>query len=355
MSSICFLIGNIGNCGGTERVTNIIANELVNKNNDVYILNIYGGDSSYYDYDKKIKITKILNDDHIGKKNILKVIFSIRSFVIKNNIKNLVIVDSILSIYSIPALMFLKVNHICWEHFNFKNLFGLKLRYYARKFAAISCDYVITLTERDNFLWNNSLKKINANIITISNPSTFENINNEPSIENKIVISIGRLTEIKGFDMLIKAWAQIYSKNKEWKLKIIGNGDSLNSLKQLAESLGVSSSIYFVGATNNISSYYEQASFYCLSSRSEGLPMVLLEAQSYGLPIISFNCETGPSDIVDKDFLVEAENIDELAKKIDYGMNMEKSDYKKISNNLKINSVNYNINSVVEKWLVIIK
>lgn len=355
MSTICFIISNISNCGGTERVTCLIANKLNEKGHNILILSLCGDSSSYYKLNENIKLFSIMKNQDSGKRNFFKIIRNIRNIVIENKIKNVVVVDSILSIYSVPALVFSKVNHICWEHFNFKNNLGLKYRDYGRILAAYCCDYIVTLTERDRYLWLSGLKKIDAKIIPISNPTTFENIIHEPLLSNKVIIAVGRLTAIKGFDMLITAWSKVCNQNKNWKLKIVGDGEQAKSLRELAESLGVIRSIDFVNATKEIDKFYKEASFYCLSSRFEGLPMVLLEAQAYGLPIISFDCETGPSEIVEKDYLVETNNVELLAEKMNYCMNMDNSEYGKVSRKLKSNSANYTIDKIIEKWLAIIK
>ena len=86
-----------------------------------------------------------------------------------------------------------------------------------------------------------------------------------------------------------------------WKIIIVGTGEDEVSLKEMAVNYGVSDSIIFAGQQKNMDPFYRQASFFCMSSRFEGLPMVLLEAISYGLPIVSYDCDTGPSEIIQND------------------------------------------------------
>ena len=109
-------------------------------------------------------------------------------------------------------------------------------------------------------------------------------------------------------------------KEKEWRLRIIGEGPLKENIKQRIDPLGLGDRVQILSPTGNIEEEFRQASVYLMTSRSEGLPMVLLEAKAFGLPIVSFDCETGPADIIKegKDgFLIECFDIDEMAVKLE--------------------------------------
>ncbi len=83
----------------------------------------------------------------------------------------------------------------------------------------------------------------------------------------------------------------------------------------MADQKHVSDSLIFLGQQKDMNKFYRQASFFCMSSRFDGLPMVLLEAQSYGLPIVSFDCDTGPAEIIihgSNGYLVECFDTSDL-------------------------------------------
>ncbi len=114
--------------------------------------------------------------------------------------------------------------------------------------------------------------------------------------------------------MLLSAWAKVQNEMPDWELVIFGGGDKSPYETQISrEQL---QRVRLESSTKDIGHEYQTSSIYVLSSRYEGLPMVLLEAMSYGLPIISFDCACGPSDILTPDFgkLVPREDIDKLAE-----------------------------------------
>lgn len=358
MKKICFLIGNLNNSGGTERVTTLIANALAQKNFQVSILSLADGKQSFFELKPDIKTYSLYPEKISFKKNFLGTVWRIRRFVTQNQIDTLVVVDSISCVFTVPALFGLKVKHICWEHFNFKVNLGVKYRDIGRKWAAKYCDYVVTLTKRDKELWEQGIKNIKAKIIPIANPSPFEVQENIPSVDYKTILCVGRLTYQKGFDLLITAWAKVAQQVPDWKIVIVGSGEDEQMLKQMAKSLGVDDSIIFAGQQKNMSTFYRQASFFCMSSRFEGLPMVLLEAQSYGLPIVAFDCDTGPAEIVQHNInglLVESGNINGLTNSLLELINLSNIQYEKTSSNAVENSVRYSVNPILKQWLSIIK
>lgn len=361
MKNICFLIDNMSSSGGTERVTSMIANELVNNKYNVFLLSVSECDKSFFEIDQSIKIFSLFSEKVSMKKvfiNALSTIFKIRKFALLNKIDTFIVVDSIYCLFTVPALYRLKIKHICWEHFNFQVSLGTNFRNIARRLAAKYCNIVVTLTKRDKHLWENGLDIINAKIIPIANPSPYRNIGHDPSIKFKTVLAVGRLTHQKGFDLLLEAWAEFCKNDSSWLLRIIGSGKDEALLKSKAENLQISKSVQFFQVTKNIKYFYETCSFFCMSSRFEGLPMVLLEAQSYGLPIISFDCDTGPDELIENNvngYLVEPLNTSQLAVALEKAINLSKDEYKRVSDSAKMNSKHYNLEFIIMQWIDIIQ
>lgn len=357
MKKVCFLVGNMNLSGGTERVTSLIANELVKSGYQITILSIFGGDKPFFNLNSNIEIITIFKNEVSLKIFFIPLVIKIREYIKKSNIDSLVVVDSISCVFTIPALWGLSIKHICWEHFNFNINLGIKFRDIGRKWAAKKCDYVVTLTQRDKDLWENNINNVKAKILTINNPSTPNYRKSLPKLSNKTFLAVGRLINLKGFDLLIEAWALVCQNNGDWILRIVGSGEEETNLKNIARSLGIIERVDFVPNTSDIDSYYEAASFFCLSSRFEGLPMVLLEAQSYGLPVISFDCETGPSEIITNDlngFLIPSNSILELSKSLMNCCSMSTEDYLKMCN-ASINNINrFKISYIINKWINIL-
>lgn len=358
MKNVCFLIANLNNSGGTERVTTLIANKLSEDNRfQVSILSLSEGKNPFFHLDSNINLYSLYEVRPSFKKQFFSTILKMRNFVKNHHIDILVDVDSILCVFTVPALIGLDVKHICWEHFTFKTNLGVKQRDLGRKLAAKYCDYVVTLTNRDKEFWEEGLSKINAKIVAIPNPTPYENVINLPSLDNKVVLAVGRLTHSKGFDLLLQAWKQVMLVKEDWKLQIVGNGEDESKLKTLADQLSITDSVEFIPATQNIADYYAKASFFCLSSRFEGFGMVILEAMSFGLPVVSFNCEVGPDELINhhqNGLLAEPLNIADMSDCILEMINVPDESYKKYVLNSKIYSTKYFIGNIVDKWIEII-
>lgn len=356
MKRICFFLGSANLSGGTERVATIIANGLAEAGHNVSILSLSNGNNPFFDINPKISIHQIFCNKVSFKINYFIAIYRLRRFLKNNNIDVLIDVESMLALYAIPAVIGTGIRHICWEHFNYKYDLGKILRRIARHFAAIIADDVITLTKRDKDMWRDHTWA-RADIHAISNPTPFDIPPNMPGENSKTILAIGRLTHQKGFDILLKAWSKSLPHiPHDWKLRIVGGGEDENILRELSSNLQINDRTNFYPPTNEISKHYSDASFYCLSSRFEGLPMVLIEAQAYGLPIIAFDCETGPREIIEHLYngqLVECGNIEALSNAIVFYVSNEEV-RREASVNAKRKCYSFDKAIIVRQWLNLI-
>ena len=115
----------------------------------------------------------------------------------------------------------------------------------------------------------------------------------------KTVIAVGRVTEVKRFDLLVEQFIHMHERVPGWKLKLIGDGEDMPKLRQLVEKNGADY-VELAGQMDNalVSQEMARAAIFAMSSRSEGLPFVLLEAQSCALPIVAYDVRVGPGFVV---------------------------------------------------------
>lgn len=135
-------------------------------------------------------------------------------------------------------------------------------------------------------------------------------------LPKQFIVSMGRMDKHKGFDLLIKAFSEV-SKNNNWELILIGEGKERSNLRQLSEQLEISSIVHMPGKIKDPDSILHHAKIYVLSSLYEGFPNALLEAMRAGVAVISFDCPSGPAEIIRHEIdgiLVPAQDREALAQ-----------------------------------------
>ncbi|MFA7669178.1 MAG: glycosyltransferase family 4 protein [Burkholderiaceae bacterium] len=119
-----------------------------------------------------------------------------------------------------------------------------------------------------------------------------------PRAGRRRLLAVGRLHHQKGFDVLLRAFAQLAELFPDWDLVILGEGDERAALEHQVEEEGLLGRVSMPGRVGNLSDWYQDSDLYVLSSRVEGLSNTLLEAMAGGLPVVAFDCETGPREII---------------------------------------------------------
>lgn len=116
--------------------------------------------------------------------------------------------------------------------------------------------------------------------------------------DDKLLLAVGRLDAQKGFADLIAAYTSLRGKLNGWKLVILGEGDQRVELEALIAAAGLAEQVLLPGWAGNIADWYTRAELFVLSSHIEGFPNALLEAMSYGVACVSYDCATGPAEII---------------------------------------------------------
>lgn len=134
-----------------------------------------------------------------------------------------------------------------------------------------------------------------------------------------IVVGIGRLEHVKGFDLLLRAFSKAELAAAGWRMVILGEGEEREALSKLSRDLGVATSVEMPGHVTNVADWIRRSSIFVLSSRYEGSPNALLEAMQLGTACVSFDCPSGPAELIDhgrNGLLVPPEDVDALSENL---------------------------------------
>jgi len=319
-----FLIGSM-EAGGAQRVISILANYLAEKGYTVRIISLWGPD--HYKLDERIQRIRLHKKPFLESKLFNGFLNFLSFYRKKSNRPD--ILSSHIDLYgfvSIPIGKIYNIKVIVSEHNNHL-AYNNRAQSICWNYLYPKADVVTILTEfdKEHFL------KLNKNTIVVRNPSPFEIDPNAGSNNkgNNEIVAIGSLDRYlhKGFDNLLLVAQKVFEKNPKWKLKIVGEGDTgLKFLKSEVERLGIGDKVEFMGYRNDVKEILANTEIFVLSSRFEGLPMVLLEAMSQGVACISYDCISGPSDIITHNhdgILVEDQNIDAMVSQLHELMNNE--------------------------------
>ncbi len=231
-----------------------------------------------------------------------------------------------------------------------KNIFLSKLIYYNRKIIAVSNAVQNEIRERYRL----------KNVKTIYNLIDFERIaysKDVEVVEGSYVLAVGSMdNSIKQFDKLILAYSKSELPKQNIKMILLGDGKNLIKYQKLAEGLNMSNLVLFLGVVQNPFPYYKNAIYSVLSSKNEGFPNAILESLACKTPVVTFNCFTGPSEIVINylnGILVENQNFDKLVE----SMNLMISNtelYNHCKDNATETVEKFSVEIIGKKWIEII-
>ena len=304
-----FILVNSLSNGGAERVASLWANGFARRGNEVFLI-LYSMKNVPYTYavDNTIHIINIggLLSKFCSKFLKLEIIRKRKLNVLVRKYHPDVIIGVMQPwaecAYDIAKKMGIPV--VNTEHFSLEwpNIAPGRTRKHKEKIYEWNkkYDYVTVLTKKDKACLDSIIK----NVTVLPNPLPFEP-HIDFKVKDNIILAVGRLDGwyVKGFDLLIRAWAGIAPKYKDWKLQILGRyrEKSLYLLNSIVEKYNLGNQVEFVGYQEDVLTYYQKASIFVLSSRYEGFGMVLLEAMSQGCACIACDYKGRQREIINGD------------------------------------------------------
>lgn len=352
MKKITFFIHGIYKMGGTERVVGMIANELIKKY-EVEIISLHkDSDKPFYSLNKNIKIIDIL-----GKElQPVKLYYPYLRYKTKKALKDYhtdVFICAGMGDVGLTSFMRKKTKYITWEHFTALQGKVGGIMWLGRVLSKKYANKIIVLTKKDVELNHEKFKTDYEKLVQIYNPIE-PHINHDDTynIHSKRIISAGRFTNEKGFDLLVEVAVKVFKKHPDWEWHIYGDGEEFQRINELILEKKLQNNLKLMGRTNKLYSLYKDYSFCVVTSRFEGFGMVIIEAHSSKLPVISFNCNCGPDElIIDgvNGYLIDCFNIDRMAEKINYLIEHEDV-RKKMSEKTYVDKEKLQIENIIKEW-----
>ena len=289
--------------GGAQRVLSTLANHWAGHHYDVTILTLAAvGEQPFFPLDSRIRHTPLGMNWHsvnasqglwnnIRRLSLLRSAFRscapdlVISFMPHENILTLLAASSLALPVIISERTDLRVSPV-------KKTWALLRRgtYFLARRIVFQTESV-----RDAFA-----DRYRAKSVVIRNPvcAPPPYARRERSDSSRVIVALGRLSREKGFDLLIRAFAQVKDRYPDWHLTILGEGALRGEMEDLCRSLGLGNRIDLPGAINDPYPFLQSADLFVLPSRYEGFPNALCEAMACGLPVIATDCGPGPREIV---------------------------------------------------------
>lgn len=199
------------------------------------------------------------------------------------------------------------------------------------------------------------------NVSVIPNPMDVETIKRQSmeSIDQArpYILAVGRLDQNKQFGQLIRAYAKSALARKNIELIILGDGPLREKLNLAIKDLNLANDVKLLGSVSNPYRYFKNALFTVLSSKNEGLPTVLLESLCCQTPVISFDCPTGPREIVrhrENGLLVKDQDFEALTAAMDAMASDENLRLCCVQNS-SVGIDRYAIENIGRQWLDLLK
>ena len=300
---ICFFISSMSR-GGAERVAALLCNSLVARGHEVdLIVTATKHHPRRYKLDEKINLICLV-DEVRHSTSMLKRLIAVRRIVKERDPDVIVSFLTRVNIGVLLATIGVSAPVIVSErNFPFKDEpDSLAVKYLRKISYKFACFTVSQTSDAANWI-ESECPGVKTHIVP--NPIVYPLPMSEPiihpddvvSADRRTILAVNRLAPQKRTAIIIEAFSKIANKYDGWDLAILGEGEELKALREVATSLGLKSRVHFVGDVGNVDSWLSRAGIFAMASAYEGFPNALLEAVSYGLPSVVFDIKAGVREI----------------------------------------------------------
>ena len=360
MKKVVILVDQMHSHGGIEKLVSIKAN---------YWTSVFGYSVTIVSTEQKnkpiiyplnnlvqfkdLKINYNRSKSYFSLINLIKLLnncIKIQWLLLKQKPDFILVASHIPITYVLPFLIKKKTQII--KEFHFTKYFHKQNSIFSKiiNFIESKYDYLVVLSEEEKQFYKSK------NTVVIPNPieesSKFEL--QEYSNRSNIAIALVRFAPVKRLEKMISIWQKFIEINPDWKLHIFGSNDSdyATSIMELVDLKGLDKSIFFKGQTSNVLLELNHSKMLLLTSEQECFPMCILEAQKAGVVVISYDCPTGPRNILHQEqdgFLIPQDAEDDFINRMNYVVSNNES-LQLISSNSTQNALNYSLTKVMNKW-----
>lgn len=244
---------------------------------------------------------------------------------------------------------------IGWEHNHYHN--DLKYAGNITK-SAWNLDYLVLVSSSLKNFYSKELFRSKCKCIFIPNMIDYMPDSIAP-LENKRLISVGRLSPEKGYLDLLKIYVILKEKHPDWTLDIIGDGPERDKIEKFIKAHNLEKHVFLHGFRKKdyIDKMLHESSIYLMASYTESFGIVLIEAMSHGVPCIAFSSAEGARELIisgKNGYLIKNRNHSAMIKKIEDLMN-NYNERKRIGDSSREEAYKYTKDNVQEKWSNIIE
>lgn len=307
MSHLIFFVSSMHG-GGAERVAALLCNRWAERGHNVTLVVTYSGrGQSVYPLDKRVQLVYLADIVGTTHKNLwimIRRFWALRRFVRDTRADVALSFMTQVNIAVLLATRGLGVPIIVSERIYPPAMPLPVIWKILRRITYLWAAKVVMQTQA-GLQWLQRAAPGSRGVI-IANPCVCPLPESKPKIEPDnvlpaqrcLLLAAGRLEKQKGFDLLIDAFSSLADVCADWDLVILGEGAERQALEAQIASKRLNQRVLLPGRVGNLGDWYQRADLYAMSSRFEGFPNTLLEALAYGLPAVSFDCLTGPADLI---------------------------------------------------------
>jgi len=341
--------------GGAEKVALKMAQEL-NEKYEIHFLSCFSEkDEPILPLNERIK-THVLSEKTVSIPfHLRKLSSELKKYLVKNEIDVLLSITAGVNTIAFLGTTFTKTKMIYAEHSNLLNQTYGKKHLFRQWIGAKTADAVVTLTEADRKAFVERFH-IGNKCQSIYNWFDGEITSNAYDWNSKKIMTVGRLVSVKGYDRLLEVAKLVFEDYPDWSWDIYGEGHMREQLERTIQEYNLERHVFLKGKCPDVLKLYNKYSFFVMTSYYEGLPLVL-EAKSGLLPIVSFDCPTGPSEIICDGYdgyLVENNNISQMVERIKTLIGNQELRMEFSKNSVK-NIKAFEKKTILNKWINLIE